>query len=113
MNPGNLADSRALRVNTPTMLVFMSMLIIRPLRPFLRFMDPTMRTAAEAAADVIDLTMAEAYAGERGYFTLLQKDESAPESRHEKKQEELWVKSAEWVKVAASDAHLKTGLEEE
>lgn len=34
-NPGNLADSRALRVNTPGKLVFLSTFVIRPLRPLL------------------------------------------------------------------------------
>lgn len=34
-NPGNLADSRALRVNTPRKLVFLSTFVIRPLQPLL------------------------------------------------------------------------------
>lgn len=34
-NPGNLSDSRALRVNTPRKLVFLSTFVLRPLRPLL------------------------------------------------------------------------------
>lgn len=63
------------------MLYYLSVFIIRPLRPLLRLMDPTMRTAAEAGTDVIDLATEKADPGQRGYFVLLQKDDSAPESR--------------------------------
>lgn len=35
MNPGNLSDSRALRVNTPRKLVMVSMFLLRPMRPLL------------------------------------------------------------------------------
>lgn len=35
MNPGNLSDSRALRVNTPRKLIMISTLVLRPFRPLL------------------------------------------------------------------------------
>ena len=35
MNPGNLADSRALLVNTPRKLIILSKFVLRPLRPLL------------------------------------------------------------------------------
>ncbi|KAL5343839.1 hypothetical protein BJX70DRAFT_393261 [Aspergillus crustosus] len=55
VNPGNLADSRALTVNTPATLKFVSRFVIRPSLFLLRrFADPTMRTFAEAAADIVD-----------------------------------------------------------
>ncbi|KAL8916330.1 MAG: hypothetical protein Q9172_006350 [Xanthocarpia lactea] len=107
INPGNLSDSRALRTNTPSMLYYLSIFVIRPLRPLLRFMDPTMRTAAEAGADVIALATNEAFPGERGYFTMLKKDESSPDSLDEEKQRKLWAKSAEWAGVGAGDTGLK------
>ncbi|RDL32069.1 Short-chain dehydrogenase [Venustampulla echinocandica] len=111
INPGNLSDSRALRTNTPQMLAYMSKFIISPLRPLLRLKDPTMRTAAEAGIDVVDLAMNKASPGERGYFTLLKKDSSSPDSNDEEKQKELWIKSAEWVKVTNDDTALKVALE--
>lgn len=61
----------------------MSKFVIRPLQFLLRFMDPTMRTAAKAGVDVVDLATNKAYPGDRGYFTLLKKDVSAPESMDE------------------------------
>ncbi|KAL8849723.1 MAG: hypothetical protein Q9221_005333 [Calogaya cf. arnoldii] len=107
INPGNLSDSRALRTNTPSSLYYLSLFVFRPLRPLLAFMDPTMRTSAEAGADVMQLATNEAYPGERGYFTLLKKDESSPESMDEEKQRKLWVKSAEWAGVGKGDTALK------
>ncbi|KAL8730887.1 MAG: hypothetical protein Q9166_003814 [cf. Caloplaca sp. 2 TL-2023] len=106
INPGTLSDSRALRTNTPAMLFYLSKFVIGPLQPLLRFMDPTMRTSAEAGKDVIQLATNEAYPGDRGYFTMLKKDESSPESRDEAKQERLWVKTAEWAGVEDGDTAL-------
>lgn len=108
INPGNLSDSRALRTNTPSMLYYMSIFIIRPFRILLRLMDPTMRTSAEAGADVIDLAVNISHPGERGYFNLLRKDDSSPESRSEETQRRLWAKSTEWVGVTSKDTALET-----
>ena len=103
VNPGNLTDSRALRTNAPQMLVYMSRYIIGPLRPVLKMLsDPTLRTVSDAANDVAELTVGQAYADERGYFTMLKKDDSSPESNDKSKQQALWAKTAEWTKVAQS-----------
>ncbi|MCJ1247586.1 hypothetical protein MMC30_004801 [Trapelia coarctata] len=110
INPGNLSDSRALRTNTPQMLVYMSKFVVRPLRPILRLMDPTMRTAAEAGTDVADIATNKASPGERGYFTLLKKDSSSPDSKDEEKQQKLWVKSAEWARITGENTALKVGV---
>ena len=75
----------------------MSKFIIKPLPALLRLKDPTMRTAAEAAADVVDLAINEAYLGQRGFFTLLKQDTSSPESLVENTQQKLWLKTAEWL----------------
>ena len=66
-------------------------------------MDPTMRTSAEAGTDVIDLATNKAYPGERGYFTMLQKDDSSRESQDKEKQRKVWVKSAEWAGITWKD----------
>ncbi|GAQ38839.1 hypothetical protein AtubIFM55763_002404 [Aspergillus tubingensis] len=107
INPGNLSDSRALRTNTPLILRIISRLIIQPLRPLLRLLDPTMRTATEAGEDVVELAVGEKYAGEAGYFTLLKKDESSPESQDGERQEKIWKKTLEWAQVSPKDTVLK------
>lgn len=108
IHPGSLSDSRALRVNTPAMVQYLSKIIIRPLKPLLQLMDPTIRTAAEAGQDVARLAINEAVPSERGYFTLLKKDESPPESLDERKQEHLWIQSAQWVGITAQDTSLES-----
>ncbi|RYO54777.1 hypothetical protein AA0116_g9217 [Alternaria tenuissima] len=104
INPGNLSDSRALRVNTPAMIQMMSKYIIRPLRPLLRFTDPTMRTSSEAGTDIAKLAVNEACPGYRGFLTLLKEDTSSPDSLNETVQEDIWVKTLEWAGISAAAA---------
>lgn len=92
------------------MLVYMSKLVIQPLRFLLRFIDPTMRNAAQAGIDVADLAMNKAHPGERGYFTLLEKDVSAPDSMDEETQQKLWVQSLEWVRITRENTALKVAI---
>lgn len=104
VNPGNLSDSRALRTNTPASIRMLSQVVIKPLRPLLKAMvDPTMRTANDAALDVIELAVGERYLHAEGYFTMREKDESSTESRDERKQEALWQKTMKWAGIADED----------
>ena len=93
------------------MLYYLSKFIIQPLRPLLRLLDPTMRTAREAGDDVAELAMNAAHPGARGYFTLLKPDESSPETRDKEKQRKLWVKSFEWARITPSDTAVKVALD--
>lgn len=93
------------------MLVYISKLFIPPLQPLLRFIDPTMRNAAQAGVDVADLATNKAYPGDRGYFTLLKKDISAPESMDEEMQQKLWVKTLEWARITREYTALRLGYE--
>ena len=74
-------------------------------------MDPTMRAAAEAGVDVADLATNKAYPGDRGYFTLLEKDASAPDSMDERTQQELWVQSMAWGGITREDTALTVEFE--
>lgn len=56
---------------------------------------------------MIDLAVNISHPGERGYFTLLQKDDSSLESRSEETQRKLWAKSIEWVGVTSKDTALE------
>ncbi|KAI4224936.1 MAG: hypothetical protein L6R36_004295 [Xanthoria steineri] len=106
INPGTLSDSRALRTNCPPMLVFMSRFVFQPLRPLLRFMDPTMRTSAEASVDVVDLAVRAVHPQDRGYFTMLKHDDSAPESMELRTQQSLWKKTLEWARITQENTVL-------
>lgn len=110
INPGGLTDSRSLRTNTPKKLAIMQRLVLQPLGPLFHLLIPTMRTSAAAGADIVELALNSKYEGEQGFFTLLKKDESSPESRDEYKQEKLWFKSAEWAGIKTEDIGLGNAL---
>lgn len=103
---GSLSDSRALRTNTPTHLQTIQRFVLQPLRPIIRFADPTLRTSAKAGADVLDLALGQVHPGERGYFDYLRKAESSPESRDEGKQERVWAKTVEWAGITKENSRL-------
>jgi hypothetical protein len=86
------------------MIQMMSKYIIRPLRPLLRFTDPTMRTSSEAGTDIAKLAANEACPGYRGFLTLLKEDTSSPDSLNETVQEDIWVKTLEWAGISAAAA---------
>ncbi|KAI0468870.1 putative short-chain dehydrogenase [Xylaria cf. heliscus] len=111
-NPGGLGDSRCFRNNTPGSIQFMSRFILKPLIPLInRLADPTFRSAAEAGADMVELAVNAVYEGERGYFTLLNKDQSDPLSLDKDTQIRVWKKSAEWAWITKDNTPLNYALE--
>lgn len=108
INPGNLVDSRALRSNTPRSMSLMQTFVYKPLLPVLKLsMGPTLRTAAPAGVDVAELALSDKYAGQRGFYTLLQKDESSPDSQDKQKQSALWSQTLRWASITQEDTKLQ------
>ncbi|KAI1735298.1 putative short-chain dehydrogenase [Xylaria scruposa] len=111
INPGGLGDSRCFRNNTPGSIQFMSRFVLKPLIPVIkRLADPTFRSSAEAGADIIELAVNVAHPGERGYFTLLKKDQSDTLTLDKDVQMRVWKKSAEWAKITKDNTALKDAL---
>lgn len=111
MNPDNLVYSRALRINTPNSIAWKQKYLYKPLLPILQLVaGPTLRTAEPAAIDVVEIALSPKFAGERGFFTLLNKDKSSPESQDEKKQETLWVQTLKWAMITKENTILRTGF---
>ncbi|KAI4240597.1 MAG: hypothetical protein LQ352_007612 [Teloschistes flavicans] len=110
INPGSLSDSRALQVNTPFFLSFMSRWIIPLLKPLIRLSDPTMRSSAEAGVDVTELATRAARGQDRGYFTLLKPDISAPQSTDETTQQKLWEKTSQWARITRENTALTKAI---
>ncbi|KAI1139190.1 putative short-chain dehydrogenase [Hypoxylon sp. FL0543] len=112
INPGNLGDSRAFRTNTPNSIKYMQKFVMKPLMPLIRrFADPTFRPSSEAGVDIIELGVGKADDGERGYYTLLEKDEPDPVVLDKETQHKIWVKSAEWAKINKDNTALKVAFE--
>ncbi|KAI2464740.1 NAD(P)-binding protein [Annulohypoxylon bovei var. microspora] len=106
-NPGGLVDSRMFQKNTSSLLSFLMRYAVQPLLPLLQYQNPQMRTGADSGVDAIELALDRVHPGDRGYFELLEKDESSPESRDESKQEKLWIKSAEWARISKNNTALQ------
>ncbi|KAH9906074.1 putative short-chain dehydrogenase [Xylariomycetidae sp. FL2044] len=107
IDPGILGDSRAYRTNTPGATINLQRFILRPFLPLLqRFVDTGFRRAAEAGVDVAELAADRAYPGERGFFKLLKKDTSAPQSLDEDVQRRIWQQSLAWAKITQDDTAL-------
>ncbi|KAH8650662.1 putative short-chain dehydrogenase [Tricladium varicosporioides] len=112
INPGNLVDSRALRFNTPKSMILKQKYVYKPFLPLLKLaVGPTLRTAAPAGVDVVNLALSPEYAGERGFFTLLNKDQSSPESQDQKKQASLWAQTLKWAKITKDNTALQTSFD--
>ncbi|KAI1661765.1 putative short-chain dehydrogenase [Daldinia decipiens] len=108
INPGGLGDSRAFTSNTPRSIQLAQKFVLKPFMSIIQYLaDPTFRSSAEAAKDVIKLAVDEAYQGEHGYFTLLQKDDSDPITMDESVQQRVWRKSLEWARITKDNTALK------
>ncbi|KAI1273871.1 hypothetical protein F5Y07DRAFT_244941 [Xylaria sp. FL0933] len=110
IDPGSIADSRALRTNTPAILSHMQRYVLQPLRPAICLMAPYVRSAVDAGADIADLALNRKHMGERGYFRLMVPGPSSAESLDEVKQQKLWVKTAEWAGITCEDTALQGGF---
>ncbi|KAI0451746.1 hypothetical protein F5B21DRAFT_506939 [Xylaria acuta] len=110
IDPGTIADSRALRTNTPAMLSYMQRFVLQPLQPVLRLMVHGVRRSADAGVDVAELVLNQKHVGERGYLRLMVPEPSSAESLDETKQERLWAKTAEWARITSEDTALEGGF---
>ncbi|TVY15817.1 WW domain-containing oxidoreductase [Lachnellula arida] len=112
INPGGLGDSRVFTTNTPRSTKLTQRLILKPFMWVInRLVDPTFRSSADAGVDVAELAVGKARPGERGYFTLLNKDESDPITRDPELQQKVWQKSLEWAKITKDNTALKEAFE--
>lgn len=112
INPGGLGDSRAFTSNTPRSVQLAQKFVLKPFMSIIhRLADPTFRSSAEAAKDVIKLAVDKAYQSEQGYFTLLQKDDSDPITMDERVQQRVWRKSLDWAKITKDNTALKNVMD--
>lgn len=90
----------------------MQRFVFKPLLPLLRIlMGPTLRTAGPAGVDVIELSVNPKFADKRGFYTLLQEDQSSPDSQDKTKQDALWKKTLQWAKITRENTVLKLASE--
>ncbi|KAH7308548.1 short-chain dehydrogenase [Stachybotrys elegans] len=107
MNPGTIGDARVFQTNTPSNIQYVQRYLVQPLLPIISRLNLQVRTAKQVGADMIELAVSDKYAGDRCYFTQLNKDEPDPIVLDEAVQERLWLKSAEWCNITAENCALK------
>jgi hypothetical protein len=95
----------------PKIWKYMMKGVLSPLQPVLRYMIPTLRSVDEAAVDLIEISVGKAHAGETGFYTMLKKDTSSPESYDEEKQKQLWAKSLAWAELTRDQTALSTAFD--
>ncbi|KAI8622889.1 hypothetical protein F5Y19DRAFT_483679 [Xylariaceae sp. FL1651] len=112
IDPGVLCDSRAFTTNTPNSIIYMQKFLLRPFQPVYRLLgNKDFRSSAQAAVDVVELATNKAQTDARGYFTLLSKDESAPQSLDPEVQQRVWLQSAIWARITKENTALKVAFE--
>ncbi|TGO37779.1 hypothetical protein BHYA_0089g00180 [Botrytis hyacinthi] len=107
MDPGGLIDSRCMSSGVPSASWFLMRGVLGPLQPLLKYLVPTLRNTKVVAADLIDISVGKEYRRSSGYYVMLNKDESSPESQDEEKQLRLWKKSMEWIKLSQDQTPLQ------
>lgn len=104
-------DSRSFSFNTPSSFLYKQTFFYKPMLPLLRILaGPTIRKAAPAGIDVAELALSPKFANERGFFTMLEKDESSPDSRDKGIQDRLWARTIAWGRMTADNTALKSAL---
>jgi hypothetical protein len=85
------------------MLIRIMITIVGWLLPLLSYFNPPLTTVEQAAKPVVDIAVADKFAGQEGYFEGRTKAKSSPESTNEDVQRELWEKSVGWCRFNKGD----------
>ncbi|KAJ4294203.1 hypothetical protein N0V90_007893 [Kalmusia sp. IMI 367209] len=106
VDPGGLMDSRAF---SRTDLPLLWKIIVGAgywLQPLAKRFNPRINSTSGAARDVVDMALADEFAGKEGHFVLREQQDSSPDSRDENMQGKLWDKSIEWCAIKQEDTVL-------
>ncbi|KAH5246005.1 hypothetical protein HBI71_182810 [Parastagonospora nodorum] len=104
IDPQNLIDSKTFMRSHVPMFIKVLMTIGSWLLPLLRLFQPALASVQQAAKPVVDLAVADEYAGQEGYFEGNAKVGSSFYSLIESVQGMLWAKSVEWCGLRAEDS---------
>lgn len=73
-----------------------------------RLVDPTWRRSSEAGIDMVEITVNRKYShGERGYYTLLKRDQPDEIVRDVQAQERVWRQAVRWAGVEQDECRLE------
>jgi hypothetical protein len=73
------------------------------LLPLLKLFVSGLVSVEQAAKPVVDVAVADEFAGQEGYFEGREAVDSSPDSLNEEMQKKLWQKSIEWCGLRRED----------
>jgi hypothetical protein len=104
MDPGGLPASRAQAGQKK--LIWLMLTVINFLMPLLKYVSTTLRTAADAARDLVALSVEPEFQGKRGYFVGLNPEADAEISRSREAQDALWAACWKWTGLTSGEVIL-------
>ncbi|KAF4451504.1 hypothetical protein F53441_5513 [Fusarium austroafricanum] len=104
MDPGGMVDSRAHRIQTPTMRFAFGLITV--LLPVLRHFTYTMRSADQSGRELVRLSVGDDFKGTKGYFMGLRREREDVASKDIHKQEVLWEACWKWTKMSKEETVL-------
>ena len=107
VDPGGLLDSRAFAQPDVPFLWWIGITIFSFLQPLIKYVAPQFNSTAGAARDVVDLAVADEFAGKEGHYLMRKAEDSSPDSHNEVVQGKLFAKSVEWCGIKQGDTVLR------
>jgi hypothetical protein len=104
----DLINSRAFHQPHIPQTIKILFTIVTWLLPLFRYFAPRLSTVEQAAIAFVDVAVADAFAGQEGYFEGREKVESSPDSLDVHMQQALWRKSVEWCGLDKEDLAIES-----
>ena len=104
MDPGGLTDSRAHTEQRAQLR--MVLYVVNFMMPVVKIFTKDVRKSADAAKDLLDMTIAKELKGNRGYFEGLRPAEPAKASFNSQHQQALWKASWTWSDLKDGETSL-------
>lgn len=105
MDPGGLPASRGQAEQKKSIQRMMA--VVKVLMPLLKHLTAVMRPTADAARDVVAVSVDPEFNGKRGYFVGRKPDVDAEVSRDTGAQERLWEACWRWTGLSPEETALQ------
>lgn len=106
VDPGGLLDSRVFSQADVPFFIWFAITIASFLQPLVKYLNPKLNTTHGAAKDVVDIAVADRFAGKQGHYLMSKEDGSSPDSQNEVVQGKLFTKSVQWCGMKQEDTIL-------
>ncbi|KAF9762217.1 hypothetical protein IL306_003510 [Fusarium sp. DS 682] len=101
MDPGGMVDSRAHRIQKPSMRLAFGLVFI--LLPIIQHFTDTMRPAAQSGRELVELSVGERFKSEKGYFMGARREEEDVICKDLHKRKILWDACWKWAGMSGEE----------